>query len=172
MEMEFITYSEYGETLDLTQEYIAEILGDIGIKLSISRVEGSVLWDLAANGGIEPSGNFDMDIWDDGYSGNDPSDFIWGYYHSAAAVPDAGLNYGRYNNPKADELIDATYTLDEQTRLDSFCQLATVLDEDLPQLMLFTTVDANAHSSRLQGVLSNANEIVTWNVEDWSLAQQ
>jgi peptide/nickel transport system substrate-binding protein len=169
MEMEFMTYSEYGETLDLTQEYIAEKMGDLGIELHISRVEGSVLWDSAANGGIEQSGNFDMDIWDDGYSGNDPSDFIWGYYHSAAAVPDAGLNYGRYNNPDVDELIDSTYTLDEQARTDAFCQIAAILDKDLPQLLLFTTVDANAHSSQLQGVKSNANEIVTWNVADWTI---
>jgi peptide/nickel transport system substrate-binding protein len=169
MEMEFITYSEYGETLDLTQEYIAEKLGELGIKLNISRVEGSVLWDTYANGGIEMTGNFDMDIWDDGYSGSDPTDFLWGYYYSDAAVPDAGLNYGRYSNPKIDELINASYTLDEVARKDTFCQMATILDEDLPQLILFTTVDANAHSTRLQGVVSNANEIVTWNVADWTL---
>jgi peptide/nickel transport system substrate-binding protein len=170
MEMEFITYSDYGETLNLTQEFIAEKLGELGIKLNITRVESAVLWDSASNGGIEQTGNFDMDIWDDGYSGKDPTDYIWGYYYSAAAVPDAGLNYGRYNNPKVDELIDATYSLDEQTRLDSFCQVATILDQDIPQLLLFTTVDANAHSSRLQGVVSNANEIVTWNAKDWTLA--
>jgi peptide/nickel transport system substrate-binding protein len=169
MEMEFITYSEYGETLDLTQEYIAEKLGGLGIKLNISRVEGSVLWDTAANGGIEMTGNFDMDIWDDGYSGSDPTDFLWGYYFSEAAVPDAGINYGRYINPTIDELINASYTLDEAARKDTFCQMATILDEDLPQLILFTTVDANAHSTRLQGVVSNANEIVTWNVADWTL---
>ncbi len=171
MEMEFITYSEYGQTLDNTQEYLAEKLGELGIKLNISRVEGSVLWDIAANGGIEQSGNFDMDIWDDGYSGSDPTDFLWVYYYSAAAVPDAGQNYGRYINPTVDELIDASYTLDETARQEAFCQLATILDEDLPELTLFTTVDANAHSSRLQGVLSNANEIVTWNVEDWTIKQ-
>jgi len=68
-----------------------------------------------------------------------------------------------------DELIDSLYTLDEAARQDAFCQLATILDEDLPELILFTTVDANAHSTRLQGVTSNANEIVTWNVEDWTL---
>jgi peptide/nickel transport system substrate-binding protein len=169
MEMDFITYAEYGEALDLTQEFIAEKLGEIGIKLNISRVEGSVLWDTSTNGGIEQSGNFDMDIWDDGYSGNDPTDFLWGYYYSAAAVPDAGLNYGRYINPQVDELIDQSYTLDESLRQDVFCQMASILDEDLPQALLFTTVDANAHSTRLQGVQSNANEIVTWNVADWTL---
>ena len=169
MEMDFYTYSEYGETLDLTQEYIAEKLGDIGIKLSIQRIEGAVLWDTAAAGGIEQSGNFDMDIWDDGYSGNDPSDFLWSYYYSEAAIPDMGYNYGRYINSTVDELIDGSYTLDEAERQDYFCQMATILNEDLPELLLFTTVDANAHSARLLGVQSNANEIVTWNVADWTL---
>ncbi|OGO27873.1 MAG: hypothetical protein A2136_00485, partial [Chloroflexi bacterium RBG_16_54_11] len=124
MEMEFITFSEYGEALDLTQEYIAEELGAIGIKLNLSRVEGSVLWDTAENGGIEQSGNFDIDIWDDGYSGNDPTDYLWGYYYSEAGIPDYGYNYGRYNNPAVDELIDASYTLDIEVRKDVFCQMA------------------------------------------------
>jgi hypothetical protein len=66
-------------------------------------------------------------------------------------------------------LINQAYTLDENLRKDVFCQLATILNQDLPELMLFTTVDANAHSTRLQGVQSNANEIVTWNVADWTL---
>lgn len=169
MEMEFITYSEYGQTLDNTQDYLWEILGQLGIKLNNSKVEGSVLWATTSEGGIEQSGNFDMDIWDDGYSGSDPTDFLWVYYHSKAAEPDVGQNYGRYMNTKVDELIDSLYTLDETARQDAFCQLASILDEDLPELLLFTTVDANAHSTRLQGVLSNANEIVTWNVEDWTL---
>ncbi len=169
MEMEFITYSEYGETLDLTQEYIAEQLGELGIKLTISRVEGTVLWESTENGGIEQSGNFDFDIWDDGYSGSDPTDFLWGYYTTAAAEPDWGLNYGRYMNPEIDDLVDQAYTLDEDLRKDVFCQMATILNRDLPELLLFTTVDANAHSTRLQGVRSNANEIVTWNSADWTL---
>jgi peptide/nickel transport system substrate-binding protein len=169
MEMDFMTYSEYGQTLDNTQEYIAEKLTEIGIKLNISRVEGSVLWDTSENGGIETTGNFDMDIWDDGYSGRDPTDYLWSYYNSEAGVPDMGYNYGRYSNPEVDELIDASYTLDEAVRQDAFCQIAQILNEELPELLLFTTVDANAHSTRLQGVESNANEIVTWNVADWTI---
>ena len=83
-----------------------------------------MLWDTAENGGIEQSGNFDMDIWDDGYSGNDPTDYLWSYYYSEAAIPDYGYNYGRYINPTVDELIDNSYTLDEATRQDAFCQMA------------------------------------------------
>ena len=44
MEMQFITYAEYGEPLILTQQLIAEMLGKLGIKLNLSVVEGSVLW--------------------------------------------------------------------------------------------------------------------------------
>jgi peptide/nickel transport system substrate-binding protein len=169
MEMEFMTYSGYGEALELTQQFIAEELGAIGIKLNQSVVEDTLLWASASEGGLEQTGNFDMDIWDDGYSGSDPTDFLWGYYYSTAAEPDAGLNYGRFINTQVDELIDASYTLDEAVREDVFCQLAGILDDELPQLILFTTVDANSHSARLQGVQSNPNEIITWNAADWTL---
>lgn len=169
MEMEFITYGEYGEALELTQQFIGEELANVGIKLNLSVVEGSVLWAASTDGGIEQSGNFDIDIWDDGYGGSDPTDYLWSYYTSEAAVPDTAYNYGRYINPTVDDLISQSYTLDETVRQDVFCQLAKIFDDDLPELLLFTTVDANTHSTRLQGVQSNPNDIVTWNAADWTL---
>jgi peptide/nickel transport system substrate-binding protein len=169
MEMQFITYGEYGQALEDTQTYIAEGLANIGIKLNQLVVEGSVLWAASTDGGIEQSGNFDIDIWDDGYFGNDPTDFLGSYYSSAAAVPDQGYNYGRYINPQIDDLINQAYTLDEGVRADVFCQMAKILDQDLPELLLFTTVDANTHSTRLQGVQSNPNNAVSWNAADWTL---
>jgi ABC-type transport system substrate-binding protein len=167
--MQFITYGEYGQALEDTQTFIAEELANIGIKLNQLVVEGSVLWAASTDGGIEQSGNFDIDIWDDGYFGNDPTDFLGSYYSSAAAVPDQGYNYGRYINPQIDDLINQAYTLDESVRADVFCQMAKILDEDLPELLLFTTVDANTHSTRLQGVQSNPNNAVSWNTTDWTL---
>jgi peptide/nickel transport system substrate-binding protein len=169
MEMEFITYSEYGEPLILTQQYIAEELKNIGIKLNLTVVESSILWAASTDGGIEQSGNFDMDIWDDGYGGNDPTEFLSSYYSSASAVPDAGYNYMHYINPQIDNLLTQAYTVDENVRKDVFCQMAKILNEDLPELLLFTTIDANTHSARLQGVQSNPNDIVTWNAADWTL---
>ncbi|MCA1900323.1 MAG: peptide ABC transporter substrate-binding protein, partial [Chloroflexi bacterium] len=127
MEMEFITYAEYGEPLQLTQQFIAEGLGKIGVKLNLTVVEGSVLWAASTDGGIEQSGNFDMDIWDDGYPGLDPTDFLWGYYSTEAAVPDAGYNYGRWSNEKFDALLSEVYTLDEEVRKQKFCEIAEVL---------------------------------------------
>ena len=169
MEMQFITYAEYGEALNLTQQLIAEMLGKLGIKLNLSVVEGSVLWAASTDGGIEQSGNFDMDIWDDGYGGTDPTDYLWSYYATDAATPDYGYNYGRWSNEEFDTLLNEAYTLDEATRKDAFCQMATILEDQLPEALLFTTINADAHSTRLQGVQSSPNDIVTWNSADWTL---
>jgi peptide/nickel transport system substrate-binding protein len=171
MEMEFITYAEYGEALSLTQQFIAEELKQIGISTSLSVVEGSVLWAASTDGGIEQSGNFDMDIYDDGYAGTDPTDFLQSYYSSAAAVPDSGYNYGDWINKDFDSLLDQAYTLDEESRKEVFCQMAGVLEDQLPEALLFTGVDADAHSTRLQGVQSTTNDLVTWNAADWTLAK-
>jgi peptide/nickel transport system substrate-binding protein len=171
MEMEFITYGEYGEALTLTQQFIAEELQQIGIQTSLSVVEGSVLWAASTDGGIEQSGNFDMDIWDDGYAGTDPTDFLWSYYYSEAAVPDNGYNYGDWINEEFDALLDEAYTLDEDYRQDLFCQMAEILEEELPEALLFTAINADAHSARLQGVQSTTNDIVTWNAADWTLSE-
>jgi peptide/nickel transport system substrate-binding protein len=169
MEMEFITYSEYGEPLTLTQQFIAEQLGKIGIKLKLTVVEGSVLWAASTDGGIEQNGNFDMDIWDDGYSGVDPTNYLTSYYASASAVPDAGYNFGRWSNPEFETLLSGVYTLDEQQRKDDFCKMGAILEKDLPELLLFTAINADAHSSRLQNVQSTTNDLVTWNSADWTL---
>ncbi len=169
MEMEFITYAEFGEPLELTQQLIAEELGDIGIKLNITVVEGSVLWDLAENGGIEQSGNFDIDIWDDGYAGVDPTDYIWETYSQEAITPGGGWNFFRWDNPDVDALIDETYTLDEQTRKDAFCAIGKFINEEVPVIHLFTVPNADAYSARLEGVQSSVNDLVTWNIADWKI---
>lgn len=169
MEMDFITYSEYGEPLELTQQFIAEQLGKLGMKLNLKVVEGSILWAASADGGIEQNGNFDMDIWDDGYAGVDPTDFLYTYYAADSAVPDMGYNFMRWMNDDFETLLGDIYTLDEAQRKEDFCKMAAILEEELPILILFTAVNADAHSARLQNVQSSTNDLVTWNSADWTL---
>jgi peptide/nickel transport system substrate-binding protein len=169
MEMEFITYAEFGEPLNLTQQLIAEMLGKIGIKLNITVVEGSVLWDLAENGGIEQSGKFDIDIWDDGYAGVDPTDYVWEAYSQEAIQPGDGWNIARWDKPEVDALIDEAYTLDEEVRKDTFCKIAETINKEVPIIHLFTVPNADAYSSRLDGVQSSVNDLVTWNIADWKI---
>jgi peptide/nickel transport system substrate-binding protein len=171
MSMEFLIYAEYGEELELAQQLIAEMLGNIGIDLELTMVEGTVLWADYESGGVEQQGDFDLNMWDDGYPGVDPTDHIWYYYYSEAAEPDWGWNVGRWINEDADALIDETYYLDEEYRQEMFCELAAVLDEELPQILLWSAVDAVAHSARLQGVQATVNDMATWNVADWKVTE-
>jgi peptide/nickel transport system substrate-binding protein len=169
MRMEFITYAEYGEPLELTQQLIAEMLGKVGIQLDLTVVEGSVLWADAESGGIEMSGNFDIDIWDDGYAGVDPTDFLWELYSIEAATPGYGWNLAHWINEDFNTLIDEAYTLDEASRQETFCKMANILDQEVPLVMLFTVPNADAYSSRLEGVQSTVNDLVTWNIADWKI---
>jgi len=169
MRMEFITYAEYGEPLELTQQLIGEMLGNVGIQLDLTVVEGSVLWADAQSGGIEQGGNFDIDIWDDGYAGVDPTDYLWELYSIEAATPGFGWNLARWKNDEFNSLIEDAYTLDEASRQETFCKMADILDEEAPIIMLFTIPNADAYSSRLEGVQSTVNDLVTWNIADWKI---
>jgi len=171
MSMEFMIYAEYGEALELAQQLIAEMLGKIGFDLQLTMEEGGIMWADYESGGIEQRGNFDLDMWDDGYPGIDPTDHLWSYYHSEAGKPDYGYNVGRWSNEDFDALLDGVYTLDEEHRQELFCQMAEILDEELPQILLWSAVDAAAYSTRVEGVQATANDILTWNVADWKVAK-
>lgn len=169
MNMELITYAEYGEPLELTQQLISEMMGTVGIHLDLSIVQGSVLWADYQSGGIEQRGDFNIDLWDDGYSGTDPTDFLQQSYSTDAAFPDQGYNFGRWSNPEFDALLYEAYTLDEAQRKTNFCQLAQILEEELPQILMFSTINADAHSTRLSSIQSNINSVVTWNIAEWTI---
>jgi peptide/nickel transport system substrate-binding protein len=169
MEMEFLTYNGYGEPLVRTQQLIGEMLKNIGIQMSLRVVEGSELWALSDSGGLEQSGNFDIDLWDDGYAGVDPTDYVWETYSIAASKPDLGWNISHWQNEVVDALIDETYTLDRQTRMDTFCAIADFIHEEVPIIYLFTVPNADAYSARIEGVQSSVNDLVTWNIADWKL---
>jgi peptide/nickel transport system substrate-binding protein len=171
MQMEFMTYSEYGEALELTQQLIAEMLAQVGIQLDLVVTEGSVMWADFQSGGIEQNGNFDLNLWDDGYAGIDPTDFLWELYHTDAAQPDAGWNVVRWSNETFDTLLGEAYTLDEPQRQDLFCQMATIMEDELPVILLFSTINADAYAARIQGIQSSVNDMVSWNVADWQVVE-
>lgn len=166
---ELFIYSEYGEPLNLTQQLIGEMLKDVGIQAELVQTQGSIMWADSASGGMEQSGNFEVDLYDDGYAGSDPTDFLWQYYASSSAQPDGGVNVGRWKNKQMDDLLSQAYTLDETARQAAFCQMAQLLDQQLPEILLFSTINADAYSARMDGIQANVNDVVTWNVADWQI---
>ncbi len=172
MAIELMTYGEYGEELELAHQLIGEMLGEIGFKVDLSVIEGAVLWADYASGGLEQTGDFDLNLYDDGYPGIDPTDNqLWYYYYTAAAEPDYGWNVGRWSNAEFDALLDEAYTLDEDYRKELFCQMADIMDAELPQILLWSAIGADAFSDRLQGGQSTTNDLPTWNVADWTLSE-
>jgi hypothetical protein len=51
------------------------------------------------------------------------------------------------------------------------CELAAHLDENLPQILLFSAVDAALNSTRIEGVQATVNDTLTWNVGDWRIVE-
>jgi peptide/nickel transport system substrate-binding protein len=171
MAMEFAIYAEYGEALELAQQLVAENLKAIGIDTELTMIEGAIMWAPAEDGGTELSGNFELDMWDDGYPGLDPTDnIIWTYYVSNN-LEDEGFNVGRWANEDLDAWLDEAYTLDEEYRKEVFCEIAAILEDELPQILLWSSVDAHGISNRLQGVQSSANDPLTWNIADWYIQE-
>ena len=172
MEIELMTYGEYGEELELAHQLIGEMLQAIGFKVNLSVIEGSVLWADYESGGIEQNGDFDLNLYDDGYPGIDPTDNqLWYYYYSAAAEPDSGWNVGRWSNADFDALLDEAYTLDEDYRKELFCQMAEIMADELPQILLWSAIGADAFSTRLEGGQSTTNDLPTWNVAEWKIVE-
>ena len=155
--------------MELAQQYIAENLEAIGFDLKLEKFQGTIMWDTYEAGGLEQTGNFDLNMWDDGYPGLYPSDMLRSYYHSDSILPDWGWNVERWVNKEADHYIEESVTLDEEYRKEVFCKLAKILDEELPQILLFSVIDADAYSTRVEGVQATINDIVTWNIADWKV---
>jgi len=171
MTMEFIIYAEYGETLEFAQQFIAEAWSSIGLQTDLQIIEGTVLWAQPEDGGIELSGNFEMDMWDNGYAGVDPTSYLWDYYYYAE---DSVWNLANWTGEEAEEvaaLVDELYTVDEEYRMEVFCDMALILEEELPAIVLFSTLEMFGLSDRMQGVRPTAFDILTWNVADWTIAE-
>lgn len=167
-------YTEFGEALEEAHELIAEMLAESGIILERRQVEGGQLWGPWQDGGIELHGEFDLNLWDDGYYGLDPTTYLANYFDPRAIPtrynPIAGLNVSRYNNPELIELFDALNTpLPENRRRVLLCQLAIILYEDLPQMPLLAIPDFYATSPNLRGIEPHIYDTITWNAAVWQL---
>jgi ABC-type transport system substrate-binding protein len=155
----------------LAQQYIAEQLADIGIGTDLLSLEMAIMFGPAEDGGTELGGNFEFDMWDDGYPGVDPTDFVWWFYYSEATPENGGYNVGRWANEDFDYWMDEAYTLDEEYRKEVFCELANILEEELPWILLYTTLEHHGVNTRLEGVQPSATDTLTWNVAEWSISE-
>ncbi len=168
------SYEELGKSLQDAYKLIEEMLGRVYIKLDRQTVEGGKLWGTWHDNGIELRGNFDLNLWDDGYFGVDPTIHLADFFDPRAIPtrdnPIAGLNVGRYNNPKLMDIFDALYTpLPNSRRQVLLCELASILHQDLAHMPLLALPDFYAIHRTLAGITPHIYDTVTWNVADWQI---
>ncbi|RMF01190.1 MAG: hypothetical protein D6768_11110, partial [Chloroflexi bacterium] len=170
------TYLEFGDRMEKGHRLLQEMLADVGIKLELKAVEGGELWNTWENNGVEIRGNFDVDFWDDGYFGTDPTDYLTNIFDPRSIPtrdnPIAGLNVSRYRNPELAPIFDALHTpIPNNRRRALLCEIALTLYRDRPQIPLLAFPDVYGVSIDVQGVLPHIYDTVTWNAADWQLVR-
>lgn len=156
--------SSTGETDALTQSLIVDMLLDLGIKAEPRLEESSVRDDMALRG------DFDLLMWSDGYgSASDPGEFL-DLYYASAAIPPEGWNISRFRDAEVDDLLDKAKTVvDTQERQQIYCQLDSIVNKEVPVILLLVVPYPSAFSTRVEGWKANPNAMPTWDAANWWL---
>ena len=173
LQLNLLTYDDWDAMAD-AQRLIADMLRELGIRVFTGLAGSQDLWGNWEEGGLEAHGQFELDLWDDGYPGVDPTDYlIWRY--ASWTIPGqedggAGGNVMRFSNQQVDRLLlQAQAQPDPLERRQTLCQLQPILADERPMLYLVSFPDSHAFSSRLQGLVFNPNDSLTWDVVNWQL---
>jgi len=173
LQLTLITYDDWDELAD-AQRLIAEMFRELGVRVFTDLAGPGDLWGDWEEGGLEAHGQFELDLWDEGYPGLDPTDYlIWRYGSwSIPGMEDggAGGNVMRFSNAEVDRLLQQAHTQHEpDVRLQTLCLVQDILADERPMLYLVYFSDVHAFSSRLQGLVINPNDTLTWDVVNWQL---
>jgi peptide/nickel transport system substrate-binding protein len=160
--------------MELTALAIQEDLADVGIRVNVSIEDFAVIFGGWADGSPRKLGDFDSLMYDTSVGGVEPHATIRNTWHSSE-IPSAdnpgGNNVTRFNEPEADELIDAagaTLDFDERARL--YREFADIEREVRPIVYIFQFQEGNAYSTRLQNYVVSTWEWSTWDAKEWTLA--
>jgi len=155
-----------------TEVLIAEDMKAIGVELFIENAPSSVVLGTWDGGSPRRRGNYDLVL---GFNNLliDPHAQMVSYW-SSAQIPGekntGGANFTRFNDPKADELLQkASIEIDLNQRKNFYCQLAQLTYEQVNMIYLYQRYDLHSYRADLQGWQANAWQNVGWNAEEWKL---
>jgi len=164
------------DALVKAQKLVSQMWKEIGIKVQTEIVGPRDLQGGWEEKGLEVMGQFQVDLWDDGYPGNDPTDYlIWRY--ASWSAPDKsnggqGGNVMRFANPEVDRLLLQSLTqVDPSQRRTTFCQIGRLLAEQRPMLYLVYFTETHAVSPKVQNMVVNPNDAFTWDVLNWQTSK-
>ncbi len=170
------TVPDSWDLLVSAQKLVTKMWNEVGVKVQTDIAGPRDLQGSWEEKGMEVLGQFQVDLWDDGYPGNDPTDYLIWRYASWSVPGDhnngQGGNVMRFSNPEVDRLLQQALTqIDPQTRRTTLCQIARMLGEQRPMLYLLYFTSTHALSPQLQGVIINPNDTFTWDAFNWQVSK-
>ena len=169
LSMELQGYTSF-DPLDRTEQFIVENLKAVGIEANIQNYDFSIIFGSFADGSPRMTGDFDMLIYDRGFYLEPQGDVQSSYLSTnipGDENPDGG-NIFRWQNPKADEAIEAAGgTFDQTTRRDAYCELGRLIQEDAVQNYIYLFQDGYGFSNKLEGYTVSTWGSMTWDVQNW-----
>jgi peptide/nickel transport system substrate-binding protein len=162
------------EDLIKAQKLIAQMWKEIGVKVQMEIAGPRDLQGNWEEQGMEVLSRYEVDLWDDGYPGIDPTDYlIWRYASWAVPGPrnnGQGGNVMRFGNMEVDQLLQQALTqIDPRDRRITLCQIGRILAEQRPMLYLVYFTETHALSPLIQNALVNPNDTLTWDAFNWQI---
>ncbi len=144
---------------------IQQQFGEVGIAMDLRVLEA------AAHDSRVNQMDFDIDWGGGGIYRQDPN--VSGKYFETANWTPTGANYSHYSNKRVDELFaTGRATTDRAQRKRIYTEIATILNDEVPWLFLWSPNSIFAHSKRLVGFKppSYANNNM-WNADQWTVTK-
>jgi peptide/nickel transport system substrate-binding protein len=155
---------------ELTQQVIQEQMKAIGIELQIQNVPSAVLFGSWDDGAARKRGTFDILMWTSNPD-VDPHEHVFGYFHSSQIPSEqnkGGFNYARLKDPETDRAIEeAGSTPDQAKRAAAYRRMTERVNQELPHIVLYNRLDAQAYRKTLHGHIPNIWDNMTWNAQEW-----
>lgn len=162
------------EPLDRTEQFLVEELKKIGIEAKIQNYDFSIIFGTYADGSPRMLGDYDMLIYDRGYTIEPQGEVEQAYLSTQVPSPDNpnGGNVWRWLNKDADaDITAAGSTFDLAARKEAYCKLSEKISNDLPQIFLYIFQDGYGFSEKLSGYTVSTWGSMTWGAQNWQLAQ-
>jgi ABC-type transport system substrate-binding protein len=146
-------------------EIIAQQLNDVGIKFELLQTDIAELIDKV----FGPEPDFDSFVNGGDTYRADPN--ISALFYATDQIPPAGANAAYYSNPALDELyVQGKSTNDLAERKRIYTEAAKILNEDVPNLYLWSPNNFFAVNNRVQGFKGPGyGDNRLWNADEWSV---
>jgi ABC-type transport system substrate-binding protein len=157
-------YQPGDKELDAYVPIIQQQLQDVGIALALRQVEGAEYIRKR-----NTDHDFEIAFVGGGVFGQDPN--VSGKYFETVNFVPGGANYSHYSNKMVDDLFAAgRATTDRDERKKIYTRVATILNDDVPWVYLWSPNSIFARSKRLVGFQppSYATHDM-WNADEWTV---